>query len=60
MLAVVDTPYRGGVLCYVVVHYAPYLYGVSTTVVRIGSLACNRLKSPLDFYHASYISPRMS
>ena len=41
MLDVVDTPYGGGAGYYanVVGHYAPPLYGVSTTVVRIGSLA---------------------
>ena len=56
MLDVVDTPYRGGVLClrggalcsasvwriHHIKHNTPPppLYGVSTTVVRIGSLAC--------------------
>ena len=53
MLDVVDTPYRGGVLClrggvlcsasvwriHHIKHNTPPLYGVSTTVVRIGSLA---------------------
>ena len=37
MLDVVDTPYRGGVLC--LRGGALCMYGVSTTVVRIGSLA---------------------
>ena len=53
MLDVVDTPYGGGVLClrggelcsasvwriYHIKHNTPPLYGVSTTVVRTGSLA---------------------
>ena len=53
MLDVVDTPYRGGVLClhgealcsasvwriHHIKQNTPPLYGVSTTVGRIGSLA---------------------
>ena len=56
MLDVVDTPYRGRVLCLMWwirhteaeqnapprKHNTPPLYGVSTTVVRIGSLALPR------------------
>ena len=54
MLDVVDTPYRGGVLClrggalcsasvwriHHIKHNTPPLYGVSTTVMRICSLSC--------------------
>ena len=39
MLDVVDTPYRGGVLC---LRGGALWCGVSTTVVRIGSLACSQ------------------
>ena len=60
MLDVVDTPYRGGALClrggalcsasvwriHHIKHNTPPLYGVSTTVVRIGSLACSRSTIP--------------